>query len=136
VPLKSYYAHYLYHSDQERQDLASFEVSGQNTCYPLNSYWFNNPATGTAPGATICNTAYPAGYGFMFSDERHWDNMGYEVLTGADVPAGSFAPLASLVQPPTKQGSFGSAPTAPTGLRIVGLITTVLGQLRPDASRK
>jgi hypothetical protein len=128
-PLKGYYSHYMYHSDQERQDLVNFEVSGQNYCYPLNSYWFNNPSTGTAAGASVCNAAYPAGYGFVFSDERHWDNMGYEVLTGADIPVGSFASLASLVQPPALQTA--TAPTAPTNLRIVGLLTTFLDRLRP-----
>jgi hypothetical protein len=41
VPLKAYYSHYLYHSDQERQDLETVVISGQNMCYPLNSFWFN-----------------------------------------------------------------------------------------------
>jgi hypothetical protein len=128
LPLKAYFAHYLYHSDQERQDLANFEVSGQNMCYPLNSYWFNNPVTGTAAGSTVCNTVYPAGYGFQFSDERHWDNMGYEVLTGSDIPTGSFASLAALVQPPPVQTSIGNVPASPTAFRIVGLLTAFLGR--------
>jgi hypothetical protein len=133
VPLKGYYSHYMYHSDQERQDLGAFEVSGQNWCFPLNSYWFNNPSTGTTAGTTICNTAYPSGYGFVYSDERHWDNMGYEVLTGSDVPVGSFASLAALVQPPPQQTTISLAPSSPTGLRIVGLITTLFDRFKQGA---
>ena len=47
-PLKAYYSHYLYHSDADIVDLKSFKDNGAGLCYPLNSYWFNNPLTGTA----------------------------------------------------------------------------------------
>ncbi|HLZ29829.1 MAG TPA: sialidase family protein [Chloroflexota bacterium] len=103
-PLKAYYSHYLYHSDADIVDLKSFKDNGAGLCYPLNSYWFNNPLLGTAAGSNVCNASYPAGYGFPFSDERHWDNMGFEVLAGTDVPATrDFSSLASAVQPPQVQ---------------------------------
>ncbi len=64
---KVYFSHYHYHSALEVQELGLYA--------PWESYWLNM---------------------FPYSDERHWDNMGYEVL-----PANTdwFA-LASLVQPP------------------------------------
>jgi hypothetical protein len=80
VPLKAYFSHYLYHSDADLVELEGFQVNGANLCYTENSYWFNDPVNGTAPSQTICNTSYPPGYGFAHSDERHWDNMGFEVL--------------------------------------------------------
>jgi hypothetical protein len=124
VPLRAYYTHYLYHTDTDIFELQNSETSGQKMCFPLNSYWFNDPVKGTAAGDTICDTAYPPGYGFPYSDERHWDNMGFEVLQGADVPA-DYSTLASLVQPPTTQapqfGTAGPAPAAPSNLRIIGL---------------
>ena len=122
VPLKTYYTHYMYHSNVDIEDLSSFSVSGQNFCYPMNSFWFNNPLTGTPAASTICNTVYPAGYGFPYSDERHWDNMGYEVLAGSDVPSGSYASLSSLVQPPPAlppNTSGVAAPAPPSNVRIV-----------------
>jgi hypothetical protein len=130
VPIKAYFSHYLYHSDQERQDLATFEVSGQNMCFSLNSYWFNDPVNGTAANGTICNKAYPPGYGFVYSDERHWDNMGFEVFPASDIPAGTFATLGSLVQPPPI-GPSGSvpAPAPPTNVRIIALMTGFLDRL-------
>jgi hypothetical protein len=130
VPLKGYYSHYLYHSDQERQDLEQFVVSGQTMCYPLNSYWFNDPVTGTSAGTTVCNTPYPPGYGFVYSDERHWDNMGFEVMPVSDVPTGSFAVLAPLVQPPPRVNGS-TVPSAPSNLRVIGLMTAVFDFLRP-----
>ena len=103
VPLKGYYSHYLYHSDADIFDLENFQNNGQSMCYQLNSYWFNNPVTGTVAAQSICNTAYPSGYGFPYSDERHWDNMGFEVLPASDVPGSDFSPLGSLVQTPSIQ---------------------------------
>ena len=95
----------------------------------MNAYWFNNPLNGTSLAATICNQAYPPGVGFSYSDERHWDNMGFEVLPQTDVPA-NFATLASLVQPPPMTAvATGPAPTAPTGLRIVGLLAGMFPHL-------
>ena len=119
-PLRAYFSHYLYHSDDDIIALPQFQLNGQNMCYQLNSYWFNNPQSGTAPGESVCNKTYPPGYGFRYSDERHWDNMGFEVLSASDAPAGDFSPLASLVQTPAIQapGSGGFPPAAPTNLRI------------------
>ena len=118
VPLKAYYSHYLYHSDADIVDLKTFKDNGAGLCYPLNAYWFNDPLLGTAASSNVCNASYPAGYGFPFSDERHWDNMGFEVLAGADVPANrDFSSLAASVQPPQPQapqfvgGGGGASPT-------------------------
>jgi len=120
TPLRTYFSHYLYHSNDDVTDMTRFEVSGQNFCYPMNSYWFNDPVAGTPAGATPCNRAYPAGYGFQHSDERHWDNMGVEVLASSDAPVNNFSVLSLLVQPPpvTPVGAA-SAPGAPTNLRII-----------------
>ena len=104
LPLKAYYSHYLYHSDADLVDLKTFQNSGATMCYPLNSYWFNDPLNGTPASSNACNTNYPAGYGFPHSDERHWDNMGFEVLSASDVPAnGDFAIYGSAVQSPDVQ---------------------------------
>jgi hypothetical protein len=121
VPLRAYFSHYLYHSDNDDDELTQFDLNGANMCYPMNSYWFNDPQLGTAANQTICNRNYPAGYGFPFSDERHWDNMGFEVLPATEAPANNFSVLASVVQhPPTlpAQGA-GPLPSAPTNVRII-----------------
>lgn len=66
------FVHYLYHSYD-----AVGDTQAQN------------------PGET-----YPI-TGFAFSDERHWDNMGWEVLPANDVPSGSdWSDLVNRVQPP------------------------------------
>jgi hypothetical protein len=111
-PLKAYYTHYAYHTDVDIIDLSSFQLSGGSFCFPLNSYWFNNPVTGTAAGQTGCNTAYPAGYGFPHSDERHWDNMGFEVLP--DFSSAQAASQLQAVQLPQFVG--GPNPTPPPGV--------------------
>ena len=104
LPLKAYYSHYLYHSDADLVDLKTFQNSGATMCYPLNSYWFNDPLNGSPASGNACNANYPAGYGFPHSDERHWDNMGFEVLSASDVPANrDFSALTSSVQPPQPQ---------------------------------
>ena len=64
---KVYYSHYHYHSAQEVQDLLTYA--------PWENYWLNV---------------------FPYSDERHWDNMGYEVLPSST----SWTALAATVQPP------------------------------------
>jgi hypothetical protein len=119
-PLRAYFSHYLYHSIDDVTDMTGFEVSGQNFCYPMNSYWFNDPVLGTPAGDSVCNKAYPPGYGFQHSDERHWDNMGAEVLAASDAPANNFSSLSSLVQPPPVI-AVGAAnpPGAPSNLRII-----------------
>jgi hypothetical protein len=120
VPLKAYYTHYVYHTDNDLADLLTFQNNGQTLCYPMNSFWFNNPLTGTAASQNVCGATFPSGYGFPYSDERHWDNMGFEVLPASDVPSGSFATLAPLVQPPPIQPvQSGRAPAVPTNLRLV-----------------
>ncbi len=121
--VKVYYSHYLYHSDDEKLIyLPGVEVNGQKFCYPLNSYFFNDPIAGTAADKTICNIAYPPGYGFPNSDERHWDNMGFEVLPSSEAPSNNYSSLAALVQEPAiqpPQFGGGTPPGAPTNLRIV-----------------
>jgi hypothetical protein len=103
-PLKAYYSHYLYHTENDRRELKSVQVNGAGMCYPQNAYWFNDAVQGTSASDNYCAIAYPAGYGFPYSDERHWDNMGFEVLPASDVPSnGDFAPLGALVQPQAPQ---------------------------------
>jgi hypothetical protein len=123
-PLKAYYSHYIYHSDIEwSAELVSFTDNGQNYCYPLNSIFINDPVNGFPASGSICNTAYPPGYGYRYSDERHWDNMGFEVLPAGSASATDFSSFAALVQPYPKQPpQFSNAPAAPTGFRIVGLL--------------
>ncbi len=53
TPLEINFYHSLYHSDADRDDILSGEY------FPFPYYWFNNRPYG---------------------DERHWDNMGFEVL--------------------------------------------------------
>lgn len=113
-PIKVYYSHYLYHSDADIAELLGSAINGAPLCYPLNSYWFNDPLN----GRTCNSTTYPAGYGFPYSDERHWDNMGFEVLP----PTADFAAFGALVhlpavQPPVFEDQPSPAPTAvPTTL--------------------
>ena len=91
----------------------------------MNAYWFNDPANGTTAGETVCNTPFPPGFGFRYSDERHWDNMGFEVLAASDVPAGDYSGLAQYVQPPAVRPLGG--PSAPTNLRITGMLMLLFG---------
>lgn len=66
------FIHYLYHSYDAVGDT---EANNPGETYPIT--------------------------GFAFSDERHWDNMGWEVLPTNDVPGGNdWSSLASRVQPP------------------------------------
>ena len=67
--------------------------------------------------SNACGAAYPPGYGFPFSDERHWDNMGFEVLPASEAPSGSFAGFAALVQPPNV-APLGT-PAPPSNVRII-----------------
>jgi len=68
---KVYFAHYLYHSDLDHQELQSS---------PWETYWLNQ---------------------MPYSDERHWDNMGFEVLPSSTIPSSSdWSSLASLVHMP------------------------------------
>jgi hypothetical protein len=95
-PIRTYFTHYLYHTDADVVDLLGANINQAPLCYPLNSYWFDDPLN----GQTACNTNYPPGYGFQYSDERHWDNMGVEVLPADSVPASDFSSLLSLVKRP------------------------------------
>ena len=123
-PLRAYYSHYIYHSDIEwSTELVSRSEHGQNYCYPLNSVFINDPVNGFPASGSLCNTALPPGYGFRYSDERHWDNMGFEVLPAGTASATDFSSFVSLVQPyPKVPPTSSGAPGAPTGLRIVGLL--------------
>jgi hypothetical protein len=101
VPLKAYYSHYVYHSDADLIDLKTFVNNGAAMCYGLNAYWFNDPLSGSLASGNVCTASYPAGYGFPHSDERHWDNMGFEVWPVSAVPGNrDFSALAASVQPP------------------------------------
>lgn len=86
--VKVYYNAYMYHSALEQLELE------QNAGY--ETYWINTTPT---------------------SDERHWDNMGFEVLPAST----SWSSLGSLIQMPQAQAptyvsgtSGGILPTAPT----------------------
>ena len=69
---KLYFTHYLYATTKEHQHLP--------TTAPYETNWINN---------------------FPYSDERHWDNMGFEVLPASDVPANNdFSSLASRIVMP------------------------------------
>jgi hypothetical protein len=93
TPVKVYYEHYLYHTDNDISELKN------GACFPENSFWFNDPMIGTSSDA--CGINYPIGYGFPRSDERHWDNMGFEVLPSSSVPTGNdFSSLAPLINMP------------------------------------
>jgi hypothetical protein len=111
-PVKVYFSHYLYHSDADMVDVTNY------LCYPQNAYWFNDPMSGTTASQTQCNQAYPGGFGFQHSDERHWDNMGFESLPQSSAPSGGdFSGFAARVQPPAPQAptfssDTGSTPTA------------------------
>jgi hypothetical protein len=92
-------------------------------CFPMNAFWFNHPLQGTSAGQTNCGQSYPPGFGFQNSDERHWDNMGGEVLQASDVNPSDFSNLLSLVQPPLTQApTFGSGPARPLNLRIIAML--------------
>jgi hypothetical protein len=77
---KVYYTGYLYHSALEQQELEEYR--------PYENYWIN---------------MYP------FSDERHWDNMGFEVL-----PSGTaWNSLRSLIVLPQPTAPFYTNATVP-----------------------
>jgi hypothetical protein len=122
-PVKIYYSHYVYHSENDIPELLA------SKCGPMNSFWFNDPVHGTAASQNVCNASYPAGYGFPRSDERHWDNIGFEVLPATVAPANDFLTLASIVQPPAVVAPrfvSGAAPGVPSNLRILGLWMNLL----------
>jgi hypothetical protein len=119
-PVKIYYSHYVYHTDNDILELES------GRCDPMNAFWFNDPMRGTPASADVCGIAYPTGYGFPRSDERHWDNMGFEVLPAAAAPPNNFSGLSALVQPPAKQMPA-LGPAAPSGLRIIRAVLSWLG---------
>jgi len=74
---KVYFAHYLYHTANDHNELPAYET-----------YWHDT---------------------FPWSDERHWDNMGFEVLPASTVPTASdWSPLASLVKMPTPATPVGA----------------------------
>ena len=95
---------------------------GQNYCYPLNSVFINDPVNGFPASGSLCNTALPPGYGFRYSDERHWDNMGFEVLPAGTASATDFSSFVSRVQPYPKVPPTSSGARRADRLRIVGLL--------------
>ncbi|HEX5323231.1 MAG TPA: hypothetical protein VFW40_05550 [Capsulimonadaceae bacterium] len=77
---KVYYTAYMYHSALEQQELQQYR--------PYETYWINQ---------------YP------FSDERHWDNMGFEVL-----PAGTaWSSMQSLITMPQATAPIFTNATVP-----------------------
>lgn len=130
-PLRVYYTHVFYHDDNDVRELRSGFSAG---CNPMNSFWFNDPANGTPASADACGAAFPAGYGFPRSDERHWDNLGYEVLPQSQVPGSTdFSSMASLIAMPsvvapvyTTAGSVSANNTSPTATSIAPASTTTL----------
>lgn len=88
--LKVYYVHYVYHTDNDIRDI--------QTTFPWYSYW-----------ATF----------FKRSDERHWDNMGFQVLPASAVPA-DWSSLAARIQMPRTQFS------SPNFTNIPSLLKTML----------
>lgn len=116
-PMQAYYTHYLYHSESEMRFMlhtASTFGNAGGMCYPMNSYWFNTAISGTAASANVCNIAYPSGYGFPFSDERHWDNMGFEVLPDTS----DFSTFAAMVALPTPESPVFTTTTSPTATAV------------------
>lgn len=109
-PLSTYFTHYLYHSDADIADMRQFVLSGGTFAYPLNSYWFNDPQAGTAASADSAGIAYPPGYGFPHSDERHWDNMGFEAVPATSDFA-SFMPAVAIAPAQAPQFTSGPQPT-------------------------
>jgi hypothetical protein len=119
-PVKVYFTHYIYHTTNDVDELTHGSNFGQPNCYPMNAYWFNDPLAGTPASGTICGQAYPAGFGFRYSDERHWDNMGFETLPSSEAPSGDYSGFLSLVRLPAIRGLQSLTPPAPPGnLRIV-----------------
>lgn len=68
---KAYFTHYVYSTQVELPYLQKYT--------PYETYWINY---------------------VPYSDERHWDNMGFEVLPATDVPA-DWSTLASRIQMPS-----------------------------------
>jgi hypothetical protein len=90
-PLKALFSHYVYHTDNDVNELRRY------ACFPMSAYWFNDPAR----GVTACNTAYRAGYGFPHSDERHWSDIGFEVLPRGTAPGSDYSSLRKLIRMPS-----------------------------------
>lgn len=86
--LKTYFVHYVYHTDNDITDL----IDGFP--YPAYNYWKQY---------------------YKRSDERHWDNMGFEVLPAAAVPSGDWSVLATRIHMPQ--------PQAPTFVDASGVTT-------------
>jgi hypothetical protein len=119
--IKAYFTHYTYHTDADINDLETVTFDQTTLAYPENSYWFNDPVNGTSASSDSAGIAYPPGYGFPHSDERHWDNMGFEVLSATSTAASDFSSLGSNVQLPAVQApqfssGSSSAPTATSTL--------------------
>jgi hypothetical protein len=121
-PIRAYFTHYVYHTTNDVDELQHGTVFGAPNCYPMNAYWFNDPSNGTRANETSCNRAYPPGFGFRYSAERHWDNMGFEVLPASEMPASDYSGFAASVRLPAvrpAQPNTNPVPTAPANLRVI-----------------
>lgn len=128
-PVRAYFTHYLYHSNVDVEELMSATINSAPLCYQLNSYWFNDPLN----GRSACGTTYPAGYGFPYSDERHWDNMGFEVLPASSAPASDYSPfLTAVALPAVVPPSFTG--TAPTSVPAATAAATAMPTTSPTAA--
>ncbi len=111
---KVYFAHYLYHTANDLNELTTYA--------PYETYW-----TGTFP----------------YSDERHWDNMGFEVLPAAAVPASSdWSSLSGLVHMPQSAAPVPADPNTvvppvgsavPTTATVVSTPTAIAATTPPAA---
>ena len=85
---KAYFTHYLFGTS------AAGEPKYLSATAPYETYWRNT---------------------MIHSDQRHWDNMGFEVLPAAAVPpAGDFSSLASLIHLPASTLPAYLIPSSPT----------------------
>jgi hypothetical protein len=113
--VKTYFTHYMYHSDNNVDFLRNGEISGFTFCYPMNAYEFNDPIHGLSGSQNRCGIAYPPGYGFPHSDERHWDNMGFEVVPASATSATDFSSFGAAVKLGDPQAPhFTNGPPPPT----------------------
>jgi len=100
-----YFTHYLFNTAGESRQL-------QRTA-PYETYWLNS---------------------FPHSDERHWDNVGFEVLPSVAVPAtNDFSSLAALIHLPALTAPAFVIPLAPTPTPVPSVTSTPLPSNVPAA---
>ncbi len=102
---RAYFTHYLYNTLGENQRL--------RIAAPYETNWLNN---------------------FAYSDERHWDNMGLEVLPAAAVPVtNDFGSLASLIHLPVIKAPALVIPATPSPTPSPSVTSTPLPTGAPAA---